>query len=113
MSSQFSLTMTDLATEIIKGSWDIIKDSTKLTYSDFINAIQFCLHNAYIKLKEKIYKHKFRSPMSYTISAFAADTVTNDIEYKVLENKKLKSNNIIYYGHVDDTIVTIKNIKVY
>lgn len=72
-----------LAILFIKDSWDRFKDSTKLSYSEFINAIQVCLHNSYFKFEGEIYKQNFGTHVNFLISAVIVDIVMNNTESEV------------------------------
>lgn len=101
---------TDLALNVLRKKWNIIKNYTDLPAEYFLEAAELCLTSTYFKYENSFYKQKFGLPMGGPLSATAANLVLEDLEDTCL--KKCEFPVIGYKRYVDDVFAIVPKNKV-
>lgn len=99
------------AIRTIMGKWNVIKNHTKMSSSQFLKILQFCLNdNNYFIYKDKIYNQIFGMPMGNPLSPTIADIILDNLLDSAIEELKNKNIFIKYIvKYVDDILAIIKS----
>ena len=98
------------AIKIILDKWNTIKEKTKMSKTQFLEILNFCLKdNNYFIYNGTYYHQTFGMPMGNPLSPTIADIVMDNLFDETI--KSLNSKNIKFkaiFKYVDDTIAIIK-----
>jgi len=110
VTSLFTNIPKDLVMQGIKDRWNDIKNTTKMSLTLFLEAIDLVLSSAYFKFDGRYYEQIFGSPMGSPLSPILADLIMDDLEINCLTKLDFKLHN--YYRYVDDIFLIIPRNKV-
>jgi len=111
-----SLDVTSLFTNIpkelvmrgIRSRWNDIKKATKMSETQFLNAIELVLSSTCFKFDGKFYEQTYGSPMGSPLSPILADIIMDDLENNCLADLDFGIRS--FFRYVDDIfLITPKN----
>jgi len=80
--------------------WNDIKNITKMSQAQFLDAIDLVLNSASFKFDERYYEQIYGSPMGLPLSPILANIIMDDLEIQSI--KKLDFRVRSYYRFMDD-----------
>ena len=110
--SLFTNIDNNLVIKIIHKKWDEIKKAskTKLSKSEFIEALELIINNCEFSFNGKLYKQKFGSPMGSPVSPMLANLVLENLEEEIF--KQCHFSPAFYYRYVDDIITAVPEDRI-
>jgi len=92
----------------IRGRWNDIKNVTKMSLTQFLDAIELVLSSTCFKFDGKFYEQTYGSPMGSPLSPILADIIMEDLEINCLADLDFEIRS--YFRYVDDIfLITRKN----
>jgi len=83
-TSLFTNIPKELVMSGIRGRWNDIKNATKMSLTQFLDAIELVLSSTCFKFDGKFYEQTYGSPMGSPLSPILADIIMEDLEIKCL-----------------------------
>ena len=100
---------TELAVNVIKEKWNIIKNYTTIPENTFIEITKLCLNSTYFKFNNEFFSQIYGVAMGSPISATIANLVLEFLEIKVISSLDYKP--YFFKRFVDDCILCIPKNK--
>ena len=100
---------TELAVNVIKEKWNIIKNYTTIPENTFIEITKLCLNSTYFKFNNEFFSQIYGVAMGSPISATIATLVLEFLEIKVISSLDYKP--YFFKRFVDDCILCIPNFN--
>jgi len=107
-TSLFTNIPKELVMSGIRGRWNDIKNVTKMSLTQFLDAIELVLSSTCFKFDGKFYEQTYGSPMGSPLSPILADIIMEDLEINCLADLNFEIRS--YFRYVDDIfLITPKN----